>query len=122
MDRPLLQRHLRVWRSETHTLDYLRAVRPASFICDDESIIKLSEIRSGKITCVSDIMKALGETQEWTMEFGEAIYDVIFSYNFDKNIDASETEDEDSDAEEEGAMEADNEGDSNEGLAGRYRG
>jgi hypothetical protein len=52
------------------------------------------------------------------MEFGEAIYDVICAYDFDKNLDASETEDEDSDAEEEGALEADNEGDSNEGLAG----
>ena len=114
VERPLLQRHLRAWRSETHALNYLRTIRLASFICDDESIVKLSKIRSDKITCVSDITKALNKTQEWTMEFGEAVHNVIRAYDFDKDLDGSEAEDEDSDAEEECALEAD----SNEGLTG----
>ena len=87
----------------------------ASFICNDELIIKLSKICSNKITCELDITKALNETQEWTMEFGEAVYNVISAYDFDKDLDGSEAKDEDNNTEEECALEAD----SNEGLTGK---
>jgi len=95
INRKPLQCHLRAWRSEAHLVDPLRAVRPYSFICDDKSIVKLSTLRSDKVTCVLDIVRALEETEEWGEEWGAQVFDVIQA--FDK---AADSVDEDTDEEE----------------------
>lgn len=100
IQRPLLQRHLRAWRTEAHAIDPLRSVRPSSFILDDKSIVILSRIRCDKVTCVLDITRALEETEEWAEEFGTQIHHVIIAYDFDKPWCIGETDGQASDGEE----------------------
>jgi hypothetical protein len=100
-DCPMLQSHLQAWRTEAHALDNLRSVRPITFICDDKSIVKLATIRSNKVTCVLDIVRALDETEEWGGEFGRAVYNVICAYDSDKSLNTGDNSEQSSEAEEE---------------------
>jgi hypothetical protein len=118
IDRKPLQHHLRAWRSKAHLLDPLRAVRPHSFICDDKSIVKLSTLRSDKVTCMLDIVRALEETEGW----GAQVFDVIQA--FDK---AANSVDEDTDEEEDAqdiaeAEETENEEEADEEIIQPRRG
>jgi hypothetical protein len=115
-----LQSHLRVWHTEAHALDPLCSVRPSTFICDNNSIVKLSTMHPDKITCVLDITRALDETEEWAEEFGSQVYHVILAYDFDKawtfantNNETSECE-VDADEEEEEEEEARSEDEASE--------
>jgi hypothetical protein len=85
-NRPMKQRGplqilLRSWRSKTHKLDPLRAIRPQTWIIDDEKIRKLSSVLPNRIQIPSDIARLLGETEEWSVEWSFPIFAVVRQYD-----------------------------------------
>ncbi|KAJ7752852.1 P-loop containing nucleoside triphosphate hydrolase protein [Mycena olivaceomarginata] len=72
-----LQTLIRAWLSKSHSTDLLRAVRPASFILDAKGIKKLSTVHPDRMKTVGDVTTALEETEEWTLEWGTSIIEII---------------------------------------------
>ncbi|KAJ7199759.1 P-loop containing nucleoside triphosphate hydrolase protein [Mycena pura] len=85
-----LQSLIRTWLSKAHSIDPLRAVRPASFILDAKGINKLSTVHPDRIKTVGDVAAALGETEEWMMEWGAQIIEIITNYDTDIHVQSTE--------------------------------
>jgi len=81
-DRPLVRSLLATWRSTAHKADPLRSVRPATFIIDDNTMIKLlATILPGRIRIPSHITEFLSETKEWSALWALPIFDVIHKFD-----------------------------------------
>ncbi|KAF8968077.1 hypothetical protein BDZ97DRAFT_1800730 [Flammula alnicola] len=78
-NREELVARLHLWRLDASTKDSLASVRPASFIIDNKSIIKLSKINPTEIT-QERIVTELDETEEWRDEWAGKIFEVIQKY------------------------------------------
>jgi len=65
------------WRYEVHTQNPLNVIWPATWILDDDGIDLLSKTHPSDIGSAQDIMVLLQETAEWTIEFGQQLFDVI---------------------------------------------
>ncbi|KAJ7756104.1 hypothetical protein B0H14DRAFT_3599693 [Mycena olivaceomarginata] len=85
-----LQTLIRAWLSKALSTDPLRAVRPASFILDAKGIKKLSTVHPDRMKTVGDVTAALEETEEWTLEWGTSIIEIIA--NYDAEISAQSAE------------------------------
>jgi len=69
------------WRTETHEHDPLAAVRPPSFILDDKGIKTLATMHLTEIRNTTQVVQALGESEEWDQEWSKKILTVIQTYD-----------------------------------------
>jgi len=76
-----LQILIKSWRTEAHKTDPLRVIRRASWIIDDAKVKELSAILPTRIRIPSDIADLLGETDEWSSEWSQQIFDIIHQYD-----------------------------------------
>ena len=76
-----LQILIKSWRTEAHKTDPLRVIRRASWIIDDAKVKELSAILPTRIRIPSDIADLLGETDEWSSEWSQQIFDIIQQYD-----------------------------------------
>jgi hypothetical protein len=80
-DRGVLKIRLLSWRAETHEHDPLAAVRPPSFILDEKGIKTLAAIHPTEIRNTTQVVQALGETEEWDREWSKKILTIIQTYD-----------------------------------------
>jgi hypothetical protein len=78
--RAALENLLRTWRSEAHQNDPLRTLRSVTWIIDDDKIKTLAALLPSKLQNPLDITQALEETEEWSNEWAQAIFNVICSF------------------------------------------
>ncbi|KAJ7096169.1 hypothetical protein C8R44DRAFT_749016 [Mycena epipterygia] len=83
-DRGDLQERLYHWRATAHSLDSLRAVRPASFIIDAKGIKSLSAVHPDRMRSLDQVVSTLQESSEWGEEWGEKVFGVISTYDLER--------------------------------------
>ena len=80
-ERQALKLRLLSWRTEASQNNPLAAVRPPMFILDDHGIKALATLHPNNIRNTSQVVQALGETDEWNNEWSKKILTVVQAYD-----------------------------------------
>lgn len=78
-DRATLASRLLVWRRCASK--GLGPFYPPDFIINDKGIVSLSLHAPGSLSSKEDVARVLGETEQWSNDWAEAIFDLVKQYD-----------------------------------------